>query len=107
MANASIHPLPNALIEDEQLLERLREGSPEAFRSLYRLYLPKVATLCRVMLRDGAERFTLADVAREVGLSRAALAPPPSATTTGQRQAHHQHRQRGFFHHRILRSHPP
>lgn len=27
----------------------------------------------RVMLRDGAERFTLADVAREVGLSRAAL----------------------------------
>ena len=52
MANASIHPLPNALIEDEQLLERLREGSPEAFRSLYRLYLPKVATLCRVMLRD-------------------------------------------------------
>lgn len=27
----------------------------------------------RVMLRDGAERFTLSDVAREVGLSRAAL----------------------------------
>ncbi len=32
-----------------------------------------LAATRRVMLRDGAERFTLADVAREVGLSRAAL----------------------------------
>ncbi len=52
MANASIHMLPMDVVDEERLLAGLRAGSPEAFRSLYRLYLPKVASLCRVLLRD-------------------------------------------------------
>ncbi len=52
MANASVHMLPTLVVDEEQLVEGLRTGSPEAFRSLYRLYLPKVAGLCRVLLRN-------------------------------------------------------
>jgi RNA polymerase sigma-70 factor (ECF subfamily) len=52
MANARIHMLPPEVVDEERLLEALRAGSPEAFHSLYRLYLPKVAGLCRLLLRD-------------------------------------------------------
>ncbi len=52
MANASIHMLPTEVVDEELLLEGLRAGSADAFRGLYRLYLPKVAGLCRVLLRD-------------------------------------------------------
>ena len=52
MANASIHMLPTEVVDEELLLEGLRAGSADAFRALYRLYLPKVAGLCRVLLRD-------------------------------------------------------
>ena len=52
MANARIHMLPNEIVDQEQLLEGLRAGSADAFHALYRLYLPKVAGLCRLLLRD-------------------------------------------------------
>ncbi len=52
MANASIHLLPPERVDEERLLEDVRAGAPEAFRALYRLYFPKVASLCRVLLRD-------------------------------------------------------
>ena len=52
MADASIHLLPPELVDEERLLEGLRAGAPDAFRALYRLFLPKVASLCRMLLRD-------------------------------------------------------
>ena len=44
--------LPPEVVDEERLLAGLRAGSPEAFRSLYQLYLPRVAALSRVLLRD-------------------------------------------------------
>lgn len=52
MATARIHMLPPEVVDEEQLLEGLRAGSNDAFHALYRLYFPKVAGLCRLLLRD-------------------------------------------------------
>lgn len=52
MANARLHILLPDAVDEERLLQALRDGAPDAFRTLYRLYLPKVAGLCRVLLRD-------------------------------------------------------
>lgn len=51
MPPARLHVLPPEVLDEDQLLEGLRAGSPEAFRTLYQVYLPRVASLARVLLR--------------------------------------------------------
>lgn len=49
---ARVQSLPSDVLDEELLLEALRAGNQDAYRSLYVHYLPRVVNLCRVLLRD-------------------------------------------------------
>jgi RNA polymerase sigma-70 factor (ECF subfamily) len=49
----ALHILPMAHGDEARLVEALRQGSPQAFESLYHLYVDRVAGLARLLLRGG------------------------------------------------------